>query len=149
MYCGGWFRDNALVGLLSKMGYATLMIPVYLPLTLEEPDQSQGTPIFFGGISVYLEQKFPWFGRMPRSFHSHAPCLSPFDPGRTGSEPGNTNFFRRHQRLPGTEISMVWPNAALVPSDARCPGSFALGGRVRREDPGRGTGRTDAVDVGG
>src|ERR1051325_6581011 len=69
MYCGGWFRDNALVGLLSKMGYATLMLPVYLPLTLEEPDQSQGTPIFFGGISVYLEQKFPWFGRMPRWFH--------------------------------------------------------------------------------
>src|ERR1051325_10461859 len=69
MYCGGWFRDNALVGVLRKMGHATLMIPVYLPLTLEEPDNSQGTPIFFGGISVYLEQKIPSFAHAPRWLH--------------------------------------------------------------------------------
>ena len=41
------------------------MVPLYLPLTLDETDQSAGTPIFFGGINVYLEQKLPFFSRAP------------------------------------------------------------------------------------
>ncbi len=40
MYCGGCFRDNALVAALRKQGHNTLMVPLYLPLTLDEPDQS-------------------------------------------------------------------------------------------------------------
>jgi glycosyltransferase involved in cell wall biosynthesis len=65
MYCGGCFRDNILVAALRKAGHETLMVPLYLPLTLDEPDQSAGTPIFFSGINVYLEQKFPLFRRLP------------------------------------------------------------------------------------
>ena len=57
MYCGGCFRDNALVAALRKAGHDVLMVPLYLPLTLDEPDQSADTPIFFSGINVYLEQK--------------------------------------------------------------------------------------------
>ncbi len=66
MYCGGCFRDNVLVAALRKAGHDTLMVPLYLPLTLDEPDQSAGTPIFFSGINVYLEQKFPLFRRLPK-----------------------------------------------------------------------------------
>jgi len=66
MYCGGCFRDNVLVSALRKSGHETLMVPLYLPLTLDEPDQSAGTPIFFSGINVYLEQKYPLFRRLPR-----------------------------------------------------------------------------------
>lgn len=69
MYCGGCFRDNALVGALRAAGHQVLMVPLYLPLTLDEPDQSAGTPIFFGGINVYLEQKSALFGRLPRWVH--------------------------------------------------------------------------------
>lgn len=65
MYCGNCFRDNALVAELRKMGHDTVMIPLYLPMTLDEPDQSAGTPIFFSGINVYLEQVFPGFGKAP------------------------------------------------------------------------------------
>jgi glycosyltransferase involved in cell wall biosynthesis len=65
MYCGNCFRDNALVAELRAMGHSTLMIPLYLPMTLDEPDQSNGVPIFFGGISVYLEQKSSLFRRLP------------------------------------------------------------------------------------
>src|SRR5687767_13693197 len=71
MYCGGCFKDNALVAVLRKLGHSTLMVPLYLPLTLEEEDQSQGTPIFFGGISVYLEQKMPFFAKAPRWLHRY------------------------------------------------------------------------------
>lgn len=69
MYCGGCFRDNALVTALRKLGHNTAMIPLYLPMTLDEEDQSRGMPIFFGGINVYLEQKLPFFSRMPGWLH--------------------------------------------------------------------------------
>ena len=70
MYCGGCFRDNALVAALRKQGHETLMVPLYLPLTLDEADQSAGTPTFFGGINVYLEQKSALFRKAPKWLHS-------------------------------------------------------------------------------
>ena len=65
MYCGNCFRDNALVTALRQMGHDVTMVPLYLPLTLDEEDQSEGTPTFFGGINVYLEQKFAFFRHAP------------------------------------------------------------------------------------
>jgi glycosyltransferase involved in cell wall biosynthesis len=65
MYCGGCFRDNALVAALRKLGHDALMLPLYLPLTLDEADQTAGTPIFFSGVNVYLGQKLPWFRHAP------------------------------------------------------------------------------------
>lgn len=65
MYCGNCFRDNAMVAELRRQGHDTLMLPLYLPMTLDESDQSAGTPIFFGGINVYLEQKLSWFRGAP------------------------------------------------------------------------------------
>lgn len=69
MYCGGCFRDNTLVAGLRKRGHSVTMVPLYLPLTLEEKDESNGTPIFFGGISVYLDQKSALFRSAPRWLH--------------------------------------------------------------------------------
>jgi glycosyltransferase involved in cell wall biosynthesis len=65
MYCGGCLRDNALVAALRQLGHQALMVPLYLPLTLDEEDQSAGTPIFFSGINVYLAQKAPLFRGAP------------------------------------------------------------------------------------
>src|SRR4051794_17862261 len=65
MYCGICLRDNALVAALRKSGHEVLMVPLYLPLTLDEEDQSANTPIFFSGINVYLDQQSAWFRRMP------------------------------------------------------------------------------------
>ena len=47
------------------MGHEVTMIPLYLPLTLDETDQSSGTPIFFSGISVYLAQQLSIFKAAP------------------------------------------------------------------------------------
>ena len=69
MYCGNCFRDNALVRALRELGHTTLMVPLYLPMTLEDQDQSAGTPIFFGGVSVYLEQKSALFRHAPAWLH--------------------------------------------------------------------------------
>jgi glycosyltransferase involved in cell wall biosynthesis len=65
MYCGNCFRDNALVRELRRLGHEVTMIPLYLPLTLDEADESATTPIFFGGINVYLEQKSNLFQYAP------------------------------------------------------------------------------------
>ncbi len=69
MYCGNCLKDNALVAALKKMGQEVLMVPLYLPLTLDEEDQSAGVPIFFSGINVYLQQKSSLFADAPGWFH--------------------------------------------------------------------------------
>ena len=69
MFCGGCFRDNAMVAALRKLGHNAAMVPLYLPMTLDEEDHSQGTPIFFGGINVYLQQKSGFFGKLPQWLH--------------------------------------------------------------------------------
>jgi glycosyltransferase involved in cell wall biosynthesis len=69
MYCGGCLRDNALVAALRKLGHQVTMVPLYLPLTLDEEDQSAGTPIFFGGLNVYLAQKSALFRGAPGWLH--------------------------------------------------------------------------------
>ncbi len=69
MFCGNCVRDNALVAALRKLGHDVLMLPLYLPLTLDEEDQSAGNPIFFSGINVYLEQKSALFGQTPGWLH--------------------------------------------------------------------------------
>ena len=69
MYCGNCLRDNALVAALHRRGDDIGMLPLYLPLTLDEDDESQGAPVFFGGISVYLSQKLSFFRYLPRFVH--------------------------------------------------------------------------------
>jgi glycosyltransferase involved in cell wall biosynthesis len=65
MYCGNCLRDNTLVTALRKLGHDGLMVPLYLPLTLDEPDQSANTPIFFGGINVFLDNQWAAFSKAP------------------------------------------------------------------------------------
>ena len=70
MYCGNCFRDNALVGALRKLGDAVTMVPLYLPMTLDERSEHRETPIFFSGINVYLGQKSELFRKAPRWLHN-------------------------------------------------------------------------------
>jgi glycosyltransferase involved in cell wall biosynthesis len=86
MFCGGCFRDNALVAALRQLGHTTLMMPLYLPLTLDEPDQSEGVPIFFSGINVYLSQKSAFFRNSPAWLHSilSSPFLLKLASGQAG-----------------------------------------------------------------
>ena len=69
MYCGNCFRDNALVAALRKDGHEVTMVPLYLPLMLDEENQTDGTPIFYNGVNVYLEQKSPFYRNAPQWLH--------------------------------------------------------------------------------
>ena len=65
-HCGVCMRDNALAKELIRQGHRAVMLPMYLPLTLDESAASPETPIFFGGVSTYLREKVPLLRRMPR-----------------------------------------------------------------------------------
>ena len=65
-HCGVCMRDNALAKELNRLGHRAVMLPMYLPLTLDESAATPETPIFFGGVSTYLREKVPFFRKMPR-----------------------------------------------------------------------------------
>lgn len=66
-YCGACMRDNALARELMRTGHDVTILPMYLPLILDETalNGSENVPVFFGGINVYLQQKLPFFRRTP------------------------------------------------------------------------------------
>lgn len=65
MYCGSCLRDNALAAELKKQGHEVTLMPVYTP-TLTDEDNVSDPEVFFGGISVYLQQKYPLFRHTPK-----------------------------------------------------------------------------------
>jgi glycosyltransferase involved in cell wall biosynthesis len=64
MYCGSCLRDNALAAETMAKGHDVTLLPVYTPTLTDERNVSE-EQVFFGGISVYLEQKFPLFRKTP------------------------------------------------------------------------------------
>ena len=65
MYCGSCLRDNALATELLRQGHDVTLQPLYTPPLTDEPSVSQ-EKVFFGGISVYLEQHSALFRHTPR-----------------------------------------------------------------------------------
>src|SRR5215831_13616791 len=65
MYCGSCIRDNALAAELKRQGHDVILLPIYTP-TLTDEENVSDDRIFFGGISVYLEQYSSLFRRTPR-----------------------------------------------------------------------------------
>jgi glycosyltransferase involved in cell wall biosynthesis len=64
MYCGSCLRDNALAAELLARRHEVLLLPVYTPTLTDETNVSDGH-VFFGGISVYLEQHVPLLRNSP------------------------------------------------------------------------------------
>jgi glycosyltransferase involved in cell wall biosynthesis len=65
MYCGSCLRDNALAAELKSRGHDVLLVPLYTPTLTDEPNVSEER-VFFGGISVYLQQRAGFFRSAPR-----------------------------------------------------------------------------------
>ena len=63
-------RDNALANALIKDGHEAELLPMYLPLMLDEDSEAQesDSPVFFGGINIFLQQKFAVFRHSPGWF---------------------------------------------------------------------------------
>ncbi len=59
-------RDNALATALRALGHDALLVPLYLPMRLDEPSAGEDAPIFYGGVNVYLQQVSALFRKTPR-----------------------------------------------------------------------------------
>jgi len=57
-------RDNSLAAALMKLGHDVTLLPLYTPTLTDEKNVSN-EKIFFGGISVYLEQNYSLFRKTP------------------------------------------------------------------------------------
>ncbi len=65
-YCENCLRDFHLLDALKRLGHEVHMVPLYLPLTADDAASPTDSPIFFGGVNVYLQQKSGLFRRTPR-----------------------------------------------------------------------------------
>ena len=64
MYCGSCLRDNALAAELKRQGHDVVLLPMYTPTLTDERNVSEER-VFFGGIGIYLQQKWPWVAKLP------------------------------------------------------------------------------------
>lgn len=67
MYCGTCIHDNTVATVLKKQGHHVSLIPTYTPTRTDEENVSMNR-IFYGGINVYLQQKFSVFRYTPGVF---------------------------------------------------------------------------------
>ncbi len=65
MYCGACARDLALIRGLRARHHDVQVIPLYTPVKAESRESSPMTPVFFGGVNVYLQQHSAIFRHTP------------------------------------------------------------------------------------
>ena len=140
-YCGSCLHDNSLVRALRSRGHDVLMVPLYLPHMTDEPSETAGTPIFLGGISVFLEQKFPAFRQMPDWLNRllGSPALLRFASGFAGMTSARDLGESAVSMLKGfgsrqageVERLIAWLRTQPRP-DVICLSNSLLGGLARR-----------------
>jgi glycosyltransferase involved in cell wall biosynthesis len=117
------------------------MVPLYLPMTLDEEDNSAGTPLFFNGLNVYLEQKSAFFRKAPRWLHHvlAAPGLLKWAAGKAArTQPKDVgaitlSMLRGEEGNQARELEelIVWLKTQPRP-DLVCLSNALLIGLVRR-----------------
>jgi glycosyltransferase involved in cell wall biosynthesis len=65
-YCQNCLRDGQMVRALRRAGHEVLMVPLYLPISLDAEGLGEEQRVFFGGINVYLQQQLGLFRKTPR-----------------------------------------------------------------------------------
>jgi hypothetical protein len=63
--CVNCLRDAALLGKIRELGHEVLIVPLYLPFRPDGQRPTGQSPLFFGGINVYLQQKCGVFRKTP------------------------------------------------------------------------------------
>ncbi|MBN1361437.1 MAG: glycosyltransferase family 4 protein [Sedimentisphaerales bacterium] len=141
-YCENCLRDIALVREMRRLGHDVLMVPLYLPLHADKTEPVANAPIFFGGVNVYLQQKFSLFRRTPRWIDKL------FDSRRLLEWAGRKAGMTNARDLGETTISMLegehgrqvkeldrfvdWLQAEEGAPDVVCLSNALLGGLARR-----------------
>jgi glycosyltransferase involved in cell wall biosynthesis len=139
-YCGACMRDNALAKSLHAAGHQVSLLPMYLPLQLDEEKHAQaGNPIFFGGINVFLQQKLSFFSHAPDWLHkllNHSGLL------RSAARRSHMTSAREHGEMAlamlriedshfGTELDKLVDFLATEKPDVLCLGTALQAGMIR------------------
>ncbi len=67
MYCGACLHSSTLVAALRRAGEDAILVPAYTPVRMETDEEGlTSRRIAFGGLNVYLQQRFAWARRAPR-----------------------------------------------------------------------------------
>jgi len=72
---------------LRTLGHDVVMVPMYLPLFVDEDALGSEAPVFFGAVSLYLCERFPILRRLP-TWLLHAldsPAILKWAAGKAGS----------------------------------------------------------------
>lgn len=136
MYCGSCLRDNALATELLARGHEVTLLPVYTP-TLTDEENVSSSKVFFGGISVYLEQYVPLFRSSPRwldrLFDSRL-ALKLASAGSISTSPKmlgemTVSMLKGDQGFQRKEIEklLLWLKDAAVPDVISLPYTLLLG----------------------
>lgn len=102
-YCGNCTRDLVFTKSLKATGHDIIMIPMYLPLNI---DQCQAdSPIFYGAVNIYLKQISPIFKRIPKWFKRilDSEKVLRFAAKQSGSTKAEGNESMTISMLKGTE----------------------------------------------
>jgi glycosyltransferase involved in cell wall biosynthesis len=140
MFCGACLRDNALVSALRQGGHSVVMAPMYLPLTLDEVDQTAGTPMFFSGINVFLEQQSGFFRKSPGWLHDllASPSLLKLAAGAAGKTRAadlgelTISMLRGEEGHQARELDELVRWLRLEKPDVVCLSNVLLAGLARR-----------------
>lgn len=65
MFCGSCMHDNTWARALHGAGVEVSLIPLYTPIRVDEENQTS-SPIFFGGINTYLNNRSAIWRHLPR-----------------------------------------------------------------------------------
>ncbi|MCX7007546.1 MAG: glycosyltransferase family 4 protein [Kiritimatiellaeota bacterium] len=140
-YCGSCLHDNALVRALRARGHDALMVPLYLPFVVEDPALAVQTPIFLGGLSIFIAQKFPGLRRVPawlnHLFSSPALLrqLARFAGMTSARDLGESTLSMlrgEHGRQAGELDRLVEWLRPLPPPDVICLSNSLLAGMARK-----------------
>lgn len=88
-YCQNCLRDLALVRALRARGHDSMVVPLYLPMFGDVEVTKNRAPIFFGGVNVYLRERFPLFRHAPRWIEGLFDL--PWVLGKAAAREGSTN----------------------------------------------------------
>jgi glycosyltransferase involved in cell wall biosynthesis len=86
-YCGNCLRDSAYSTTMKNLGHDVFTLPLYLPLSKENNFEMNDSPIFYGAVNIYIEQKVPFLRKMPEWLHRffNSPSILRYAAKKSGS----------------------------------------------------------------
>ena len=65
-YCENCMRDSNMLQTFKEAGHEIIMVPLYLPVSSDT--SLEKSPVFFGAVSLYLKEMFPFLHKWPKVF---------------------------------------------------------------------------------